>query len=557
MNRKHFIRTTGFSLASLLISESIFAGKGNEQLLKYPDAVTAVINGKSVSLKSKGKLQWASDDLMVDLKYSSKKMSIGLQAPRSRLSNVTLKWKKPMHAGSLILNDHWERTYGDVSWHKPSSAEILPWYFMEHNGSETNGFGVKTGASSFCSWEISRDYINLKLDTTSGGSGVQLGERKLSAAEIVCIKSAPGESPFETTRRFMKMMCDTAHLATQPVYGINDWYFTYGNNSEKLITEHTQLMAPMADGLENRPFSVIDAGWFIGPPSSPNDCCWGDRMDIPNAKFGDMHRMADTIKKIGMRPGLWTRPLCGSYKDAASKMLPLISGRQDKDRPVLDPTIPENLERIKGYLKLYKEWGYELVKFDYTTYDIMGRWGLDMIKEGAITSPGWKMYDDSKTNAEIILNLYKTIREAAGDTCIISCNTISHLSAGVFELNRIGDDTSGNEWERTRKMGVNTLAFRGVQNGIFYAADADCVGLTNKVPWAKNKQWMELVANSGTPLFISAQPDATGTEQKESIKKSFKAASQNLPLAEPIDWMTNKVPEKWKLNGEMVTFDWS
>ncbi len=289
-------------------------------------------------------------------------------------------------------------------------------------------------------------------------------------------------SSFETTRRFMKMMCDKAHLAKQPVYGINDWYFTYGNNSEKLIAEHTQLMAPMAEGLENRPFSVIDAGWFIGPPSSPDDCCWGDRMDVANTKFGDMHSMAETIKKIGMRPGIWTRPLCGSYKDAASMTLPLIPGRQDKDRPVLDPTIPGNLERIKGYFNLYKDWGYELLKFDFTTYDIMGRWGFDMIKKGAITSPGWKMYDDSKTNAEIILNLYKTIREAAGDTYIISCNTISHLSAGVFELNRIGDDTSGNEWERTRKMGVNTLAFRGVQNGIFYAADADCVGLTNKVP---------------------------------------------------------------------------
>src|ERR1035437_4327167 len=108
------------------------------------------------------------------------------------------------------------------------------------------------------------------------------------------------------------------------------------------------------------------------------------------------------------------------------------------------------------------------------------------------------MRDSSKTNAEIILTMYQAIREATGETYIIGCNTISHLSAGMFELNRVGDDTSGNEWERTRKMGVNTLAFRGVQHGTFYAADCDCVGLTTKVPWAKNKQWMELVAKSGT-----------------------------------------------------------
>jgi len=35
-------------------------------------------------------------------------------------------------------------------------------------------------------------------------------------------------------------------------------------------------------------------------------------------------------------------------------------------------------------------------------------------------------------------------------------------------------------------MGVNTLAFRGLQQGIFYSADADCVGLTLKVDWDKN-----------------------------------------------------------------------
>jgi alpha-galactosidase len=178
------------------------------------------------------------------------------------------------------------------------------------------------------------------------------------------------------------------------------------------------------------------------------------------------------------------------------------------------------------------------------------------MKDAAMTAPGWNMNDRSKTNAEIILQLYKAIREAAGKTYIIGCNTISHLSAGLFELNRIGDDTSGNEWERTRKMGVNTLAFRTIQQGNFYAADGDCVGLTNKIPWSKNKQWMELLAKSGTPLFISAQPEATGSEQKAFIKECFRLASQQLPVAEPLDWMENQFPKKWKLNGKTVEFNW-
>src|SRR4030088_3315867 len=97
----------------------------------------------------------------------------------------------------------------------------------------------------------------------------------------------------------------------------------------------------------------------------------------------------------------------------------------------------------------------------------------------SFTSQGWKYHDQTKTNAEIINNLYRAIRETAGDMYIIGCNTMSHLSAGVFELNRIGDDTSGKDWERTRKMGVNTLGFRIAQHNSFYATDGDCVGLTN------------------------------------------------------------------------------
>lgn len=554
MNRRHFIQTTGLSLASVLISDVVFASQ-KEQLIHFPDAVTAIINNKPVSLKGTGKQQWSYEDVLVVLKNTNKSIVVEIQAPGVSLSEITLYWKTPLKEGSLILNDHWERTYGDISWHKANATELLPWYFMEHNGNNTNGFAVKTGAASFCGWKIANGNLSLNLDTRSGGNGVVLGNRKLVAAEIVTIKSNNGESAFETARRFTKLMCDKARMPKQPVYGINDWYFSYGNNSAKLIEEHTALLAPMAEGLTNRPFSVIDAGWFTAPPGKTDVSGFGDNMSIPNEKFGDMSKLAARIKTLGMRPGIWTRPLCASYKDGSNLRLPNIKERGG-DEPVLDPTIPENIERVKEYFKLYNQWGFELVKFDYTSYDIFGKWGMQMVRDAEMTAAGWSMNDQSKTNAEIILHLYKVIREAAGDTYIIGCNTISHLSAGLFELNRVGDDTSGNDWSRTRKMGVNTLAFRSVQQGHFYSADGDCVGLTTKIPWSKNKQWMELVAKSGTPLFISAQPEATGTEQKTFIKECFRTASQSLHVGEPLDWMENQLPKKWKLNGKIEEFNW-
>ena len=174
----------------------------------------------------------------------------------------------------------------------------------------------------------------------------------------------------------------------------------------------------------------------------------------------------------------------------------------------------------------------------------------------SITQPGWSFNDKSKTTAEIINHLYSSIREAASDMYVIGCNTMSHLSAGVFELNRIGDDTSGKEWARTRKMGVNTMGFRMPQHNTFYAADGDCVGLTNDVPWDKNKQWMQLLAESSAPLFISAQPEALGIGQRAFIKQCFAKAAKMQPIGEPLDWLTNSFPAKWKLDNRIVDFDW-
>jgi alpha-galactosidase len=172
------------------------------------------------------------------------------------------------------------------------------------------------------------------------------------------------------------------------------------------------------------------------------------------------------------------------------------------------------------------------------------------------SSGRWSFAHRDRTNAEIVLALYRAIREAAADAVVIGCNTLSHLSAGLFEACRIGDDTSGHNWERTRKMGVNSLAFRAAQHNAFYASDADCLGLTTKVPWEMNWQWLELVSRSGTPLFVSAQADAIGPEQERALRAAFALAAQPQPLGEPLDWMHTNSPCQWKLQGQTVRFDW-
>ncbi len=544
MHRRNFIRLSGASLGSLIISTYVKAADKNDHLIKFPDSVSIQTGNDWYDLKSINQNIWQYKDVVVELRSRNEVVAVNIQSPSIGLKSVKLFWKHPISKTSQLLGDHWERTYGDVHWKPADATAKMPWYVIQHDVNSTNCFGVKTGCNSICYWQVNAGGLDLLLDLKTGGDGVRLGTRALHAADIITSKNERNENVFATTRRFCKMMCDNPRKVSQPVYGINDWYFAYGNNSAELILQHTSLLAPLVTNTSNKPFSVIDDGWYSGKVCA-----------TPNKKFGDMAKVADQIKNLGMRPGLWTRVLCAEENENPKLLMPAIKNRNDPKNPFLDPTIEENIERVKKYLITYKNWGYEMVKHDYTTFDIFGRWGIEMTDD--ITEPGWHFNDNTKTNAEIILHLYRSIREAAGDTYIIGCNTMSHLSAGLFELNRIGDDTSGNEWARTRKMGVNTLGFRMVQHKNFYEIDGDCVGLTSKVPWEKNKQWMQLLAESSAPLFISAQPDAVGEEQRLFIKKSFAAAAAPQPVAEPLDWLTNPFPSKWKLDGNEVDFDWS
>lgn len=554
MNRRHFVKISSATSLALLFASITSLAEDSAAVMNLPDEVWAQSGKNWFRLKLSGSA-YTYKDIEVSMKQNGDALSVFVQSPGVELNAVRLKWKHDTAASTKVLGDHWERSYGDLAWKAPDAGVKNPWYVTLYDGKESACFGVKTGCNSICWWAVKPDSLELTMDTQSGGVGVQLGQRKLHAADVITTKSKDGENPFATTQRFCKLMCPVTRLPKQPVYGINDWYFAYGNNSAKLIKEITALMTDLAPDTNNRPFSVIDAGWATYSPLLPGDGGFMDDFSKPNDKFKDMHQMVLDIEKLGMQPGLWTRPLCAKHDDPESLLLPSIPGRDDPKSPILDPTIDENLARIKYNMDTYKKWGYKLVKHDYTTYDIMGKWGFQMTN--TLTAPGWRFHDKSRTTAEVINHLYHIIRETAGDMYIIGCNTMSHLSAGVFELNRIGDDTSGKEWDRTRKMGVNTLGFRLTQHNSFYAADGDCVGLTKDISWARNKQWMQLLAESGAPLFISPQPDAVGQEQKAFIKQCFAKAAKVQPTGEPLDWMTNPRPEKWKLNEREVMFDWS
>src|SRR6266446_6546896 len=517
---------------------------GFNDLHRMPDSVMVQIATGDLRLIRTGG-RWTNGRVVVTVTDLLGALRVQLSAPAVPIKRLHLRWRARMSDARLILGDAWERGYGDLEWRGWIPDRVMPWYFATQNGSLTHSYGVRTGARALCFWQVDAQGVSLWADVRSGGVGVQLGERVLDICEVTCRAGGARESAFTAVHAFCYQMCSNPRLPPQPVYGSNDWYWAYGKNSAATVLADAQHIVELSPTSANRPFVVIDDGW---QPERGKDKAGVGTWDRGNEKFPDMPGLTAQIKRAGARPGIWIRPLQATGDAHDSWRLP-------RDRAVLDPTVPEVRQKVANDIARLRPWGFELIKHDYTTFDIFGRWGFQM--GAALTKDGWTFASGpGRTTAEVINDLYLTIRKAAGESLVIGCNTVSHLSAGHFEICRVGDDTSGTNWSRTRKMGVNTLAFRGTQHGAFYVADADCVGVTNAVPLVYNRQWLDLLARSGTMLFVSLAPDALGAAQRRDLKEALALAATTHPLAEPLDWQRTVYPARWQLMDRERTYDW-
>ena len=545
ISRRTFLATAATAIAATPAASAAPIPSSNSflNLLRTPDRATAytepLTNNRPTAIpltRSREHLNATGIDVLTHATTNS--LSIAIEAPATPLLRVHLRWQLRPSTSALYLGDAWERSYGDLAWRTLVPERVLPWYFVAHEHALTHAYGVRTAANALCFWQVDSEGVSLWLDVSNGGSGVLLGQRTLPAATILTRPGLPGETPQAAITAFCKQLCPTPRLPAQPIYGTNDWYYAYGKNSAQGILRDTDLVAALAPTSGPRPYSVIDDGWRNNPA------------------FPNMAALAAQIRQRNVLPGIWIRPLEATKATPENLLLPQQRFHSVQNARAYDPTIPEALALAIAKVTQVVDWKYDLVKHDFSTWELLGQWGSQM---GANPSlPGWHPYDRTRTNAEIILDLYKAIRTAAGDrTTLLGCNTIGHLSAGLFELQRTGDDTSGRDWERTRRMGVNTLAYRLPQHRTFFDLDADCVGITSNIPWTLNAQWLDLLARSGTGLFLSPAPDAIGPEQKAAIREGFAIAASRPQAVAPTDWLTQSTPEQWTFNRTQKHYHWT
>lgn len=503
-----------------------------------PDFIELTTETKTVTAKWEND-DYNLDDINVNLNQDNEHLAIFLTAQTSKVKWIKLRWNNLSWDKNVrFLGDAWERGYGDMEWKGMNPNRFMPWYFCAKSEAKSVCYGVKVRPSAMCFWQVDSLGMTLFLDVRCGGSGVNLKGRVIKLADVIACEMRDCTS-FEAMQEFCGQMCEDPILPKYPVYGSNNWYYAYGKSSESEILADCDYILNLTKDIENKPYMVIDDCWQEHHRLNEYN---GGPWTKGNEKFPDMKALADKLVQKGVRPGIWVRLLLNEDENIKNEW-------RLSHNNCIDPTNPEALNYIKEDIKRICNWGYTLIKHDFSTFDLFGKWGFQM--SPLVTDDGWHFYDDSLTSAEVVKLLYKAILDASveasnGETLILGCNTIGHLGAGYMHINRTGDDTSGVDWERTRFMGVNTLAFRLPQHGKFYEIDADCVGIDGGISWSMNKQWADVLAQSGTPLFISVRPNILDETEKQELHEILKVASKQEHHVIPVDWEETTCPERWQ-----------
>lgn len=288
---------------------------------------------------------------------------------------------------------------------------------------------------------------------------------------------------------------------------------------------------------------TIDDGWQIAHVKGKYN---GGPWYLTNENFKSLADTADKIHGFGCRAGIWIRPLLtlAHVPAEATYNSPAKNGGL-----TLDPTHEFSKELIYNDIKRLSDWGFDMIKHDFSY--------IDLFNANITNLPYLRFYDKTKTNAQILKELYTLIQQAAGDTLIMGCNTINHLAAGIHQIQRSGNDTSGRHFEFTRRFGVHSMV-RAPQNNAFFRTDPDCAAFTEKVSIPLNLDFLEMAAITGAATFASVTPGILNATQEKRLQEIFSIADsiEYKDFATVTDWDHTAVPSKFNYLGKEYNYNW-
>lgn len=524
-------------------------------ILRKPDKVTGVTEETPFRFEEDGQ---EVCPVKYEYKIENNVGKLVVYPSGSPIKYLKLRWRGELNFVEKVYGDQWERAGLNgafLEWRSVMACRTLPWFTYLHANDVTACYGVKTGADAFAFWQVDTHGITLFVNLCSGNLGVDLQE-ELFALQVVELISDKGEDVYYVAQKFAKLMCDNPVEIKSPIFGVNNWYWAYGHISHEIVEKETDYLMKLSKGTKNSPYMIVDDGWQINRVFAEDNPEGGEYIGGPwdkcNDKFKGMDKLTEMIHSKGAKAGIWFRPLLTKLDCPKEAILE----NKPNGSVILDPSHPFTLKLVYEDAKRFSDWGFDLLKHDFTVFDVNGfglsadRNAINLFKEDRV------FFDKTKTTATVIKNLYKTIQEGFGDKDVIACNTISHLTAGIHSIYRVGNDNSGNAFEWTRRDGINSV-MRLPLNRAFYCADPDCAAFTKKTRAKENIDFLRMCAITGMTTLASITPDSLTEDEIKEINEIFKITDEYKTFYGIKNYGKNANPEEFvSENGDCLRFDW-
>ncbi len=184
-----------------------------------------------------------------------------------------------------------------------------------------------------------------------------------------------GGNPFDTLETYTRLSGRLHQVRLNPpINGWCSWFVTYGGVSEEEILKHAEFVARHL-----KPYGMdwiqIDDGYQTAFGN------WEGNARFPHG----MKWLADRIKDLGLRPGIWVAPFAISadtaiatehpdwlVHDLDGRPQPIVPHHQPQAQYILDVTHPQARRWLADLFRtLTQEWGYDFVKTDFVEWTIL------------------------------------------------------------------------------------------------------------------------------------------------------------------------------------------
>jgi len=309
------------------------------------------------------------------------------------------------------------------------------------------------------------------------------------------------------------------------INGWCSWFVTYGNVTEEEVLRHAEFIARelKSYGME---WVQIDDGY----QRAFGD--WEGNSRFPHGMKG----LADRIRELGLRPGIWLAPYAISAQaavarehpewlahDSAGQLQPIVPEHQQQAQYILDVTHPQARQWLSDLFRtVSRDWGYDFIKTDFVEWTILAT---------------GRYHDPSVSKAQAYRLGCQVMREAMGpDRHLLDCGP-APMAVGLIDSMRIQLDRPSppcTVWEHYSgwyNSVIPAVAKRYYFHGNTWINDADHLRMRDlTIPQAQAAA--TILALSGGTMISGDRLYDLDAEQLAILRKVLPAGGES---ARPVD----------------------